>query len=154
MKKKVMVIVGIVIIAIILVIAGWKWGKGKTDWYKSAELFGPLNLMELDEELTSNDSYYAYYLNSVQDFRVEGQTTIRKGEVKIIVSMNDQYLFEQDLNSEVSQFESEIYTDQEGELQVDMIISDDADGEYTIAIYTRKMKYRRLLERIKRFIGL
>ncbi len=145
MKKKLIVIIVILIIAGILMIAGWKWGKGKTDWFDSFGEFGPLNLMEQDETLTSNDMSSTYYLNSVQDFRIEGQFTIRKGEVKLIVSMNGQFLFEQDLNSEVSRFESEIYTDQKGALQIDMIISDDVDGSYETTIYTRETKYRKFL---------
>lgn len=152
MKKKSMVIITIVIIAIIFVIVGWKWGQGKTDWYPLSGAFGPLNLYELDETLTDNDMSSTYYLDSVQDFRIDGQFTIKRGEVKIIVSMNDQYIFEQDLNSEVSRFESEIYTDQKGELRIDMILSEDVDGEFTMTIYTRETKFRRLLERIRRFL--
>ena len=82
---------------------------------------------------------------------IEGDFVIREGEVKVIASLNGEFLCEKDLNSEVGKFESDIYTDKKGELQIDVISPDDVDGEFRMITYTRESNFNRLLRRIKDF---
>lgn len=151
MKKKILVKIGIAIIVIIFAIAVGIWSQKKRDWYDSFESYGTLNIMEglPNEGITSNDFSDIMYLDSVKDFQIKGQFTIRKGEVKVVISLNGELLFEKDLNSEVGTFESDVYTDKKGEIQIDVIIPDDVDGEYLMTTYTRETNWNRLIRRIK-----
>ena len=153
MKKKMLVITGIIGIAIIFIVVGGIWLQKKRDWYDSFESYGTLNLIEgfSDETMTSNNFSDIMYLDSVKDFRIEGDFVIREGEVKVIASLNGEFLFEKDLNSEVGKFDSDIYTDKKGELQIDVISPDDVDGEFRMITYTRESNFNRLLRRIKDF---
>lgn len=149
MKKRILVIAGIICIGIILAVIVRSWLQKKDDWYNSVEGYGPLNVMELDKSAFTNNTDMTYPLDSVMDFQIKGQFTISKGEVEIIASLNGELLFMKTLNSEVQTFESDIYTDRTGEIKVDMIISDDIQGDYSVVIYTRETNLNRLIRRMK-----
>lgn len=149
MKKKIIVITGIIITLIVLIVFVGIWSKKKREWIDSVEQFGPMNVMELDENAYTNSTYMLFSLDTVKDFQIKGRFTIREGEVEIVASLNGDTLFTKSLNSEVQTFESDIYPDKKGEIKVDIIIPDDAKGDYSVTIRTRETNLNRLIRRIK-----
>lgn len=150
MKKKMgQIIVGIIIALSIIIIIGGIWGHRKRSWEESVKGYGPLNMMELDPNAETNDTCIIFSLDFKKDFRIEGNFTIKSGPVKVIASLNGNVLFEDELSGGEATFKSQTFTEQEGEIRVYIIIPDDADGDYTVTIYTQETNLSWLLGKLK-----
>lgn len=137
MKKRGIIIV--VTLFLIVVIVGTCY-LIKGEWKEAMSTFGPLNIMVTDDmgTISENCSTSSFLLSSKNDFYLSGNIRINKGNVSCIITCNGDKIYENFFGEGDHQINTDIFRDKGGEICIEIIASDDVDGDYNIAIYTRE----------------
>lgn len=147
MKKKLLVVFSVIIVLICAVLAVL---QTKTNWNTDVENYGPLN-MNFDEDFTSNDFSFWYEITSPKDFVVLNNISIIQGEAKITIYFNEEVIFEENFEEGEHVIETDEISGVTGDVTVDVKLSDDVKGTYSIKINTRQKRLYKLKQRIKEY---
>lgn len=137
MKKRGIIIV-VTLFLIVIIVGTCYLIKG--EWKEVMSTFGPLNIMLTDDigTISENCSTSSFLLSSKNDFYLSGNITINKGNVSCIITCSGDKIYENFFSEGDHQINTDIIKDKGGEINIEIIASDDVDGDYNIAIYTRK----------------
>lgn len=168
-RKKAKVPLWITLPVILLVAVGIVfWGIQKEEWVERTYSKRELNIMELDENLTSNDDESTDYIRSIGEFQMKGTLMIEQGTVEVTIRMGERELLHEIYGPGEYEFETEVYNAAGArasgasevsvkgisETYVGMVIwdykiSDDAEGTYTTGYYTRRTNFERFYDRLR-----
>ncbi|MDE5777985.1 MAG: hypothetical protein K2I10_05695 [Lachnospiraceae bacterium] len=140
------------VILAVLILTGivfWILWNKKTDWYNAVQVYGPLNIMEMDKDITSNESGTSYEIQAGNDFKLTGELFITEGSVKITYSIDGRLLSEEVYSKGNHTFESDPYSGQEGKLSIICSPTDDVGGTYNLCVFTRKTVFKKIADAIR-----
>lgn len=146
MKKK--IIIGLVVL--LLLVAAGVYLAGKESWKEEMELFGPLNVMQQDALLTTNDGDAVYTVSRKKDIQISNEFHIYKGTVSLTIYLNGDQIYQKDMQEGDYVFDIDPIMDAKGVIHVTYTASEDVDGSYSISIKTRVRRWDRMLHNIKK----
>lgn len=146
MKKK--IIIGLVVL--LLLVAAGIYLAGKESWKEEMELFGPLNVMQQDAQLTTNDGDAVYTVSRKKDIQISNEFHIYKGTVSLVIYLNGKQIVQKEMQEGDHVFDIDPIMDAKGVIHVTYTASDDVDGSYSISIKTRVRRWNRILHNIKK----
>lgn len=143
-------IVAIIIVFLLILILGiCFFVKGK--WNEAMSTYGPLNIMENDDmqNIKENCSTSSYLVSGKKDFYLSGNIRVNKGNASCIITCNGEKIYENSFSKGDYLINTDVYKDKDGEICIEIIASDDVDGDYNIAIYTRESILNHFIRRLK-----
>lgn len=146
MKKK--IIIGLTVL--LLLVAAGIYLAGKESWKEEMELFGPLNVMQQDAQLTTNDGDAVYTVSRKKDIQISNEFHIYKGTVSLTIYLNGKQIVQKEMQEGDYVFDIDPMMDAKGVIHVTYTASDDVDGSYSISIKTRVRRWDRMLHNIKK----
>lgn len=146
MKKK--IIIGLVVL--LLLVAAGIYLAGKESWKEEMELFGPLNVMQQDAQLATNDGDAVYTVSRKKDIQLSNEFHIYKGTVSLVIYLNGKQIVQKEMQEGDYVFDIDPIMDAKGVIHVTYTASDDVDGSYSISIKTRVRRWDRMLHNIKK----
>ena len=144
MKKKVIISLAGVAVILLSVLILFLYFQGKTDWYEAMSEFGPLNTMNLDPECKSNNSISSFPLEEKKDLRLSGDFTVNQGKAKIKILNGNKLLYEETFNAGRQSFETDVFEDEKGNVEMIIEAEDNVEGEYKLSIYIRERRWQKL----------
>lgn len=146
MKKR--IIIGLVVL--LLLVAAGIYLAGKESWKEEMELFGPLNVMQQDAQLATNDGDAVYTVSRKKDIQLSNEFHIYKGTVSLVIYLNGKQIVQKEMQEGDYVFDIDPIMDAKGVIHVTYTASDDVDGSYSISIKTRVRRWDRMLHNIKK----
>lgn len=146
MKKK--IIIGLTVL--LLLVAAGIYLAGKESWKEEMELFGPLNVMQQDAQLTTNDGDAVYTVSRKKDIQISNEFHIYKGTVSLMIYLNGDQIYQKDMQEGDHVFDIDPMMNTKGDIRVVYTAPDDVDGSYSISIKTRVRRWNRILHNIKK----
>lgn len=144
MKKKVIISLAGVAVILLSVLILFLYFQGKTGWYEAMSTFGPLNTMNLDPECKSNNSITSFPLEEKKDLRLSGDFTVNQGKAKIKILNGNKLLYEETFNAGRQSFETDVFEDEKGNVEMIIEAEDNVEGEYKLSIYIRERRWQKL----------
>ena len=95
MRKK--IIIGLTVL--LLFVAAGIYLAGKESWKEEMELFGPLNVMQQDAQLTTNDGDAVYTVSRKKDIQISNEFHIYKGTVSLTIYLNGDQIYQKDIDA-------------------------------------------------------
>lgn len=143
-------IVAIIIVFLLILILGICFFV-KGEWNEAMSTYGPLNIMECDDTKNIKDNYSAAscLLSGKKDFYLSENIRVNKGSVSCIITCNGVKICENVFREGAHQINTDIINDKSGEIIIEIIASDDVDGDYNVAIYTRERILNCFIRRLK-----
>lgn len=150
MKKRAIIIV--VCLFLIVVIIGICY-LTKSEWNEVMNTYGPLNIMEDDDiQIKKNSSNSTFELSEKNDFYISGKVRVNKGNASCIIKCDGDKIYENTFYEGDHQIDTDIIEDKGGEIYIEINASDDVDGNYNIAIYTRERVLNHFIRRVKEYL--
>lgn len=146
MKKK--IIIGLTVL--LLLVAAGIYLAGKESWKEEMELFGPLNVMQQDAHLTTNDGDAVYTVSRKKDIQISNEFHIYKGTVSLTIYLNGDQIYQKNMQEGDYVFDLDPMMNTKGDIRVVYTAPDDVDGSYSISIKTRVRRWNRILHNIKK----
>lgn len=147
MKKKLMICLA----AVVLLGAVGIYMAGKGKWKEEMDLFGPLNVMQQDAQLTSNDGEASYEIAEKKDIKVTNEFHIYQGTVRLTVYFQDAQICQKQMDAGDYVFDTDMVPDSKGVIHIKYNASEDVDGSYSIRVQTRERRWNRILHRITNY---
>lgn len=148
MKKK--IIIGLVVL--LLLVAAGIYLAGKESWNEEMGMFGPLNVMQQDAQLTTNDGDANYTVSEKKDIRISNEFHIYKGTVSLAIYLNGKLLYQKDMQEGDHVFDLDPIMNAKGDIRIVYTAPDDVDGSYSISIKARVRRWDRMIHKIKRYL--
>lgn len=143
LKKVFLVILILIILAGIIVLILM---NTKTAWHNDLEMYGPLNIMVLDDGVLSNESDCWFDIEPGKDFKVAGEILVTKGSVTITYTLEDEVLSEEVYSNGNYSLESDVYLEKNGQLYILCSSSDDVEGTYSLSVFTRQSFLKKIID--------
>lgn len=123
----------------------------KGEWREAMSTFGPLNIMATDDiqKINENNSTASFFLSGKNDFYLSGSVKVNKGTASCIITYNGVKIYENDFSEGDHQINTDVMKDKDGEIGIEILASDDVDGDYNVVIYTRESVLNHFIRRIK-----
>lgn len=144
MKKKIIILLTVVVL---FALAGI-YLSGKEKWGEGMELYGALNVMQNDEQLTSNDGDAIYEVSEKKDIKVSNEFHIYKGKVSLYIYFNDKLICQKDMEEGDYVFDAEPIIGAKGVIHIKYTASDDVDGSYSVHVKTRERRWNKVINKI------
>ena len=147
MKKRIIavIIVGGLIVILILAYIGL---QQKTDWTESVDSYGEFN-PEREEGITTENYGNGYDVYTVKDIRVTSDILTQGGEVTLDIYLNDNLEAERTYNAGKTEEIIVEVPDFKGTISTNLIAESDVTGTYSVKIYTRETRFRKILRRLQ-----
>jgi hypothetical protein len=141
MKKRVVIIIAVFVLALVVVV----WGNTMTDWDVDMENYGPLNVMENDEEVEKNDFKVTYDVAGDKEIQITESLKIANGNVAVEFYLDDTLILKEEYEAGEYMLDTGNMGCVSGKLKMITYASDDVEGFYTIKVASRQKKYKRWL---------
>ena len=153
LKKKLVIGVSVGSV-IILILAGIVlWSMNKTKWHEVCSMFGPFDIMQLDEKLSSNSGDGTFYIDAENEYQITGNLEILSGKVTVVYKINNKVVFEKTYGVGKYTLEKYTFENEGGEICIEWQPSDNVDGSYKFGINQRQRKMSKWIERIEENIS-
>lgn len=139
-------------IFIILVIIGTSFFV-KGEWKETMSTFGPLNIIGTDDSeiISENRTGSSFLLSEKRDYYLSGSVTVNKGKASCIITCDGIKIYENNFDTGNWQIETDVFNDRTGEIYIEILASDDVEGDYNIILYTRENTFNHIIRRLKEY---
>lgn len=113
--------------------------------------FGPLNIMKTDDfaGISENRTSSSFSLSEKSDYYVSGNVTVKKGNASCIITCDGTKIYEKQFTTGNYQIKTDTFHDKTGEIQIEILASDDVEGDYNIIVHTRERAWNHILRRLR-----